>query len=291
MAGEELSLGEGYGNGEFFVRNYVLSARWLQAAMKDSDETSKSHRIAEVAYGRLLLLGRGVAMDQTRAQQIISPLADSGDRQAMITLAMMYINGWGVGTDYREAKDLLFRVEGRFDNQSRYPFALTLLGTLYLEGWGVDQDLNRARDFFDQAAAVGEDDGQVKLGEMYLYGIGTEKDMAFAARMFRSAWLKDNPLGMYGLAELYSRGLMPDKPKDFIQAYKMYHRAAVEGLPRAQGEMSAYNFLGVGKKVDLSTAHKWALLGASHGSLRAKTELPLIESAIAKSPAAKPATP
>ncbi len=75
-------------------------------------------------------------------------MAREGDSEAVYNLALTYVNGDKVYTNYKEAAKLLEKAIA--DNY--YP-AYAQLAKLYLHGWGVAFDGQKAFDLYKKGAA------------------------------------------------------------------------------------------------------------------------------------------
>ena len=104
-----------------------------------------------------------------------------GDSEAMLHLAEAYIEGFGVGTNYRKAYKLLSKVATEGNIIAQYK-----LGLLYCSGSGVAEDISRAVHLFTAAAQGGEADAQYTLYCLFSTGKYVEQDHIQA-----SFWLNE----------------------------------------------------------------------------------------------------
>jgi len=88
--------------------------------------------------------------DYEMAVNLLGPLVEAGDADAMYQLAQLYRNGLGVDTDPEKARDLLFGAAHMSHLDSQY-----LLGLFYLKGIGGEQSIDQARLWLDRAANHG----------------------------------------------------------------------------------------------------------------------------------------
>ncbi len=139
--------------------------------------------------------------DYTQAIRILSPLAQSGDRDAQDLLGASYEEGQG---DFVTAA--LWYQKAAAQAQSD---ALTRLGELYEDGDGVPQDTQKALDCFEQAASLGDEDAETDLGEIYTNVIG---DNGEAAKHFSHAAEEGDAQAQYrlGLLLLGEEGVTRD---------------------------------------------------------------------------------
>ncbi|MDE2337570.1 MAG: sel1 repeat family protein [Alphaproteobacteria bacterium] len=85
----------------------------------------------------------------------LRPLADAGDVRAMILLANMYENGYGLVVSHTEAMRLYKRAAISGNN----PQAMDAVGAMYVDGRGVTPDLKTARAWFLRSASLGDQTG------------------------------------------------------------------------------------------------------------------------------------
>lgn len=80
----------------------------------------------------------------------LRPLAETGDARAMILLGNMYLDGFGVGKDTREAFKLYYKAAARHN-----PDAMVMVAALYQQGIGVPQNPKLAVAWYGRAARLG----------------------------------------------------------------------------------------------------------------------------------------
>lgn len=119
-----------------------------------------------------------IAVAQQRystAWQILRPLADGGNVEAIHQLGAMTYFGQGVRQDYSNAASLY-----KLAAERGYAKSQTTLGVLYQEGRGVPQDYEQALAWFRRAAAQSYPVAMVNLGAMYEKGLGLPRDLVMA---------------------------------------------------------------------------------------------------------------
>lgn len=137
---------------------------------------SRIHRLA-ISLGGALLLAASSALadsaafekgasaykrgDYDTALAVFRPLAENGDTRAQSILALMYVYGEGVPTDYREAARWYRRAADQNSNVAQYN-----LGMLYLEGKGVEQDTDQAILWLTKAADGGHFRARQELAKL-----------------------------------------------------------------------------------------------------------------------------
>lgn len=245
----------------------------------------------------------GPGGDPVRAVALARPRADSGDAQAMLLLALAYLQGRGLPADERQSFAWMTRAA-----ESNERNAQTLLGEMYLNGIGVEADestalvwLQRAADagepraalevglilsserpgvpadqgraaaYLERAARAGDDMGQYLYAICLQTGMGVARDKAAAIDWLRKA--SDQGLAMaqlrLGQAYYFAEGA----PHDYRRALELFELAA------AQSELGAFNYLGMyysdGLAVvpDLPRAMDFFRKGAEQGDREAQFNL------------------
>lgn len=116
------------------------------------------------------------------------PLAEAGDPDAQLKLAMAYRAGLGVAKD--DAASLAWT---RKSADAGWAAAQAELGTRYLEGDGVGRDYGEARKWFERAADQGHGLAQNNLGFLYANGQGVPQDDMRAYMWFALAFVHTPP--------------------------------------------------------------------------------------------------
>ena len=93
--------------------------------------------------------------DWVKAIIELRPLAEAGDDRAMILIANMYSDGFGVTQNRREALSLYRRAALEKNN----PEAMLAIAAMYTSAVGIDQSLNTAAQWFLRAAQLGDQTG------------------------------------------------------------------------------------------------------------------------------------
>ncbi|WDD95485.1 sel1 repeat family protein [Burkholderia sp. FERM BP-3421] len=123
---------------------------WLETAAHGGARDGKapaSARAAQLALGKALLLGSGVARDYPRALALLRPVAAAGDPAAGYYLGLMYRSGYGTPADPAAAARW-------FEQAARQgiPAAQFMLANAYRDGSGVPRDEARALELYRHAA-------------------------------------------------------------------------------------------------------------------------------------------
>ena len=77
--------------------------------------------------------------DYSTALQILTPLAQKGDARAQCNLGTLFVNGWGVETDYEQGAKWFRLAANQVNANGQYN-----LVTMYFNGIGVPEDLELA---------------------------------------------------------------------------------------------------------------------------------------------------
>jgi TPR repeat protein len=156
--------------------------------------------------------------EETKAIQILQPLAARGDVQAQ------YYLGLGYGYSPEAAK--WFRKAA----EQGHAKAQYFLYSLYRDGLGVAQDPTEASKWLHKAAVGGSDSAQ--------YSLGLESAMAGnqgeAAKWYRLAAAQAHDSAQLELGRLYRDGL--GVKRDFVRAYMWLLLAAEAGNQTAKEE-------------------------------------------------------
>jgi len=117
-----------------------------------------------------------------RAYELLFPLAEKGNTEALYRLAIMTQNGLGMVANKEKALAWMqSAAEQGFD------LAQHGLGFMYMEGECVEQDYAQAIHWFKLASEQGLAGAQATLGNMYQEGLGVEADLDEAKRWFAKA--------------------------------------------------------------------------------------------------------
>jgi uncharacterized protein len=189
--------------------------------------------------------------------------AQRGYPPAEVNLAVMYINGWGVPTNYGTAQLWLRRAADQHFARAYYN-----LGILYLEGKGVHQDNAEAFHWFQKGAEAGDSSAQTNLGYMYDLGLGCERNIRTAAQWYQKAADAGNPLGENNLADLYLRG--EGVAQDDAQAFHWFQKAADQGHTGARIKLGYMYAEGRGTAKDPQTAYFWISAASAAGDNRGR---------------------
>jgi len=117
-----------------------------------------------------------------RAYELLFPLAEKGNTDALYRLAIISQNGLGMVANKEKALAWMqSAAEQGFD------LAQHGLAFMYMEGECVEQDYAKAIHWFKLASEQGLAGAQATLGNMYQEGLGVEVDLDEAKRWFAKA--------------------------------------------------------------------------------------------------------
>ncbi|MDO4193687.1 MAG: hypothetical protein Q4D24_10325 [Erysipelotrichaceae bacterium] len=246
---------------------------------------------------RLLRLGiiRNEAGDPERGLQYFRQAADAGDTYALVEMASMYRNGYGVSVDYARAIELLSEAADKGNTN-----AVNDLGMMYEHGEGVPADLRTAYELFTKAAEENNPYGLNNLGHMYDYGLYVQKDERKAIGLYQGAFdlgvsAAANRIGVlymgtdqtarnvqeavewfekgaeagsndaaYNLGRVYFNG--DGVPRDVFKAIRCFERAADLGDTGAMLDLGVMYGNGDGVQRNLVKAFEWFKRGAEAGN-------------------------
>jgi TPR repeat protein len=117
-----------------------------------------------------------------RAYELLFPLAEKGNTEALYRLAIMTQNGLGMVANKEKALAWMqSAAEQGFD------LAQHGLGFMYLQGECVEQDDAQAAHWFTLAAEQDLAGAQTILGDLYKEGRGVKKDLEQAKQWYTKA--------------------------------------------------------------------------------------------------------
>lgn len=164
--------------------------------------------------------------DYAAVEQILRPLAESGDPDAQYLLGTMYSYGRGVEVSNGVARQWFERAA-----EQGHKYAQSYLGAHYLYGSGVRRDDAEAAKWFGLAAEQDVAHAQYHLGTLYYWGRGVPQDDATAAMWLQRAAEHGRMLAQVGIGQLYAEGRGVER--DLVQAYKWFDVAASKGSDRS----------------------------------------------------------
>jgi len=127
--------------------------------------------ISQLRLARYYQAGvRGFPRDRQEAYRWYRAAAKSGELEAQVQVAAMYLTGTGVRRSPTHAFTWFRRAAER-----GHPEAAKALGEMYYQGVGTEQDLDAAYTWFRQSAEAGDPLAQLRVGRMHRQGQGTRE--------------------------------------------------------------------------------------------------------------------
>lgn len=245
--------------------------------------------------------------DYAEALRILRPLADQGDTNAQVDMGYMYLNGFGVQRNGRQAVIWFFRSA---DNGN--PKAQAMLGHLYFSGdAGVSRDLALSAKWDRRAADQGYAEAQYDLGALYENGFGVSQDYVEAMKWTilaishyapsetesrrlaavnrdrqaehlssaeigeaegRALAWKSTPFQRTREYDLREAGFALER-KDYKTAARLYRSRADEGAAEAQAMLGEMYRLGYGVARDYKEAARLFRAAAKQGDMSGQESL------------------
>lgn len=162
----------------------------------------------------------------------LGALANTGNANAELLLALKYLDGDGVAVNEAEAAKWLERAA-----KQNLPVAAYRLGRLYEGGHGVPADPVKAAQWYEVAAKAGNRKAMHNLAIAFADGAGVQKDLVVAAQWFSRAANLGLADSQFNLAVLYERGM--GVQQSLIDAYKWYAVAAQQGDAESKARVEA----------------------------------------------------
>lgn len=128
-------------------------------------------------------------------------------------------------------------------------------GENYYFGRGVDKDTVKARKYFEKAAALGNEYGEVYLGLFYEKGLGGEQDVKKAMSWYKKAAIKDNAFAEYSIGYLYFNG--EGVEQNYEYSFNWYKKSAENGFAAAQHALAYLYKIGEGCTESIFKAYYW----------------------------------
>ncbi|KAI6186433.1 hypothetical protein M3Y98_00132100 [Aphelenchoides besseyi] len=159
---------------------------------------------AKLALAQLYLTGgKGVPMDLKEAARYFTIAAEAGNAQAYAYLGRMYLEGTPATPQNNQTALNYFEKAAEKGNM----IAQSGLGLMLLNGWGVTPNPNMAMKMFTLAADQASSDGQFHVAQMYYYGIAVEQNYKIAIKYFQLASQNGHVLALYNLAHMHAAGI------------------------------------------------------------------------------------
>jgi TPR repeat protein len=174
------------------------------------------------------------AQDYARALEF-----DSGNAEALESIAYLHLEGRGVARDERRAFELFLRSAraGHTDSKAYVGYAL-------LVGRGTATDVDKARFWLGEAAEAGNVVALVHLARSYRAPLATVPDPARAAELYEQAITRGSTEALVGLGYMHLEGELgaPDAPL----AALYFERAADNDSAEGQTALAHLYLAGTG---------------------------------------------
>ncbi len=110
--------------------------------------------------------------EYAQAFNVWLPLAEQGNAQAQVAIALMYMMSYGVQPDEAQAVRWFRKAADQGDARAQY-----MLGMMYYRGDGVEPNSEAALRWFERAADKGFVESEMELGRLYRDGYGIPQDL------------------------------------------------------------------------------------------------------------------
>ncbi|MDC5294827.1 tetratricopeptide repeat protein [Acinetobacter baumannii] len=149
---------------------------WYKKAIEQGDDAKYNLAIIYASEGTEF-------SNPTLAFKLLSDLSQSGHKEAINYLGILYRNGIGVKKDYNKALNLFEKAVSLNVSGSKFN-----LGNMYFNGYGTEVDYKKAAYWFDQAVRYEQDAYAAEmLGGMFYEGRGVEKNINKSLEFYQIA--------------------------------------------------------------------------------------------------------
>lgn len=224
--------------------NTVEAVAWLTKAARARYNTSQNPRF------------------NPQNPDAINPVSD-----AALTLAKMYLSGFGVEKDPKAARKWFERADA-----TGYVPATKTLGDIHYYGVDTPRDMKKAMKLYNRAAQAGYPPAQYTLG--VIYHLGEDEvavDQKTALGWYNQAAKSNHAGALYALGVAYDRG--EGVAADPEKALGFYKEAATRGNADAQNAIGTYFYTGERLEKNLEVARKWFQQAAQSGQVDAMFNL------------------
>ena len=144
--------------------------------------------------------------DFATALEKLAPLAEDGNAQAQLVLALMHHNGWGVAQDYAEAAKWYGLAAEQGNAQAQFE-----LGSLFHDGQAVPQSDAQMAKWHLLAGGQGYGPALDTLGYMYTYAEGVPQDYVMAYMWYSLAVVREGDASAAESRDRLSGKMTPDQ--------------------------------------------------------------------------------
>lgn len=219
-----------------------LHNAYPQAFAHYLDAAERGYVPAMTKLGLFYATGKGTATDPEAASHWNHLAAKKGDPIACNNLANLYARGEGVAQNTTRALELYHRAARKGYAPAQYN-----LGNTYRKGEIVARNLALAASWYKKAAAQNLDVAHYWLGYLYERGYGVRQNPGKAESHYRQAAENGHLDAQLALADLHLK--KEHGEKDYRQAAYWFHKAALQGDPRAQHNLAIILGMGLGDVV------------------------------------------
>lgn len=272
IARKDTSLKEAFA--AFDARDYPKALELFRKSY-----TKMGYDSAALMEGKMYLAGMGTKPDTAQAviwlRKVTEARFEPGDVlhfnpddptymntriDAAMTLAKIYMTGYGVPRDASEAR----RWYVKADDFGYIPATHTV-GQIYEYGYAGEKAPAKAFSYYKKAATAGYAPSMYALGELYLSGgDGVTADPKTGAQWLLEAAKRGHADALYAVGNMYDLGDV--LPHDAQKAAVYYKEAALKGQADAQDAIGLMFYTGEGLGQDLAMARKWFDLAARQGN-------------------------
>lgn len=205
----------------------IGARRYADAMRLLRPQADQGQALAQNGVGVLYMNGWGVKQDFKQALEWFRLSADQGEPRGQFNLGRMCENGQGMARDPAAAARYY-----RLAADQNYAPAASLLASLYARGEGLTKDYAQAMQWYRRAADQEDPIAQASIAYMYMEGEGVAKDPGEAVKWLEKSAAHDWSASMLALARYYSEGAT-GVPKDHVRALMWLRRSAVQGNEEA----------------------------------------------------------
>ncbi|MBP5533488.1 MAG: SEL1-like repeat protein, partial [Lachnospiraceae bacterium] len=258
--------------------------------------------------GEMYRLGMGTPVNYQKAAAYLTDTVkyDTSNPKALVSLALLYMEGNGVEENQDKALELMteanilndlssyyymgvlrekrgecseavkyYRNAHKFSDVSEeHALAAYRLGLIYEEGQGIIHDDSKSFVYYLEAAQKGIVDAQYRVAVFYENGRGTDTDRRKARTWYIKAAMGGNPKAQLYLGEMYEDGFLEENIKPNIDAaFSWYVRAAIAGEQAASEKAEYILAHGYNVHMDIGEALDWLRRSAANGNQGAIEEL------------------
>jgi TPR repeat protein len=201
--------------------------------------------------------------------ELLKKAAETGDTEAQVALATVYLKGEETPRDPSRAEALL-----RQAVQNGHAGAALQLGHRYSGKYGAGPEVvnfKEATVWYTKAAEAGDAEAQYALGMLHLNGNVEAADSAVAISWIERAANNDHTASLFQLGVMYGTGTAVRR--DAQRALGWYELAAQLGHPLAQYNLAAMLAKGEGCEPDRGQAQSWLRKAAEQGLPAAEAAL------------------